>query len=420
MTTVAAFSWMDQPFDGPLDVDLSTEGAEWQHHLSTALREVVSFDVFGGSRREVLVPGGVWEFVEYQARDSTLTSRLWITFQDRRVFIVGDGAEEEAQVSPWVHAVTEATTRMTQQHPTFMWAAVIGPSPDAHLTGTGLAEPATVGPLELRPGGVRHVEYVRPLVPSFSSRGVFQSWPVIVEGTANGYNWYAAQEVTIRDLNRLCALLSVSTDRAWVVRQSPGERDVMSITIPETGPFEQHHGTEEMAHQDVSVPDWLSSAWDVAVSEQLASDALSAYYEGVLIQDEHPSIALLAFVASIEAVGETLLAPERCQCCRAVKNSAERFRRALCLVVSDEEAQALKKRAYGPRSATVHRAQFHGREAVRGAPHLANFFGIEPPYRFEIDTVRQLERVSRQLVQRLLKGEIGAEETGSPPGARSG
>jgi hypothetical protein len=370
------------------------------------------FESFAASSRVVFQQlGGPSACVEYQARDSSLTSRLLVTVEDRRVLIVGVGAEDEVQVTPWVQAVIAASARMTEQHPTYEWVAVIGPTPNDHEPGMGLAEPATVGPLKLRPGGVRHDEYVHSSTPSFGTRGVYWSWPVVVEGGASGYNWWAANEAAIRGLNRLCALVSVSCGRPWTVRQAPMQGDAAQITIPEYSPWEKHPGTpdDNVSRTEVSLAAWVGIAWEVVAREPLANDALSAYYEGILIKDEHPSVALLAFVAAVEAVGEKLVALERCMCCKMVKGSGERFRKALRLVVSDEEATALKKKAYGPRSATVHRAQLHGREAVRGAVHLANFFGIEPPYRFEIDTVRQLERASRQLVQWLLKGDIDTE-----------
>lgn len=404
-------SWVVEPFNGPIDVDLSTEGAQWEHHLRTALGEMVPFGSFGGTRKDLGTSGDrSFEVAEYRARDSPLTSRLWVSIADRWVLIVGDDQEDDAQVTLWVQAVEAANARMTDEHPTFRWVALIGPAPSEQGAGMGITEPATVGPLELRPGGIRHTEYVQPSIgpPSFSSRAVFQSWPVIVEGTASGYNWFPAQETAMRDLNRLCALLTVAFGQTWTVRQAPWmvEDDEAQIVIPEHGLFEEHHGNTDLAHDDVSVPDWLSSAWDVAVGEQLVSDALGAHYEGMLVKDAHPSIALLAFVAAIEAVGQKRLPAERCKCCNAVTNSGERFRQALMLVVSEEEATMLKKLAYGPRSKTVHAAKLHGREAVRGTLSKSSFFGMEPSYWFEIATVRQLERASRQLVQRLLKGEI--------------
>jgi hypothetical protein len=407
--TDQAPSWIAEPFGNPLDVDLSVEGAQWQHHLSTALSDLIAYGSFAGSRRVMALPGGEsFEYVEYEARDSGLRSKLWVVVNNHSVLIAGDGPEDDAQVTPWVQAVGTAKARMAEQHPVFRWAGLVGPTPSDQYPGMGLTEPATVGPLELRPGGVRHVEYVRPSTPSLSGVTTFQSWPVIVEGTASGYNWWPAHEAAVRDLNRLCALMTASFGRAWTVRQSPEmvEGDGAQIVIPEHGPFEQHHDTTDLAHDDVALPNWLGGAWDMAVSDQLAADALNAYYEGMLLKDIHPSIALLAFVSAIEAVGETRLPTERCKCCKQVTKNAERFRQALMLVVSEEDATALKKMAYGPRSKTVHAAKLHGREAVRGSPSRGSFFGIEPSYWFEIATVRQLERASQQLVQRLLRGEI--------------
>ena len=215
----------------------------------------------------------------------------------------------------------------------FRWVALVGPAPSDHDPGMGLAEPGTVGPLELRPGGVRHIEYVRLSTPSLSGVATFQSWPVVVEGIASGYNWWPALEAAIGDLNRLCALLTASFGRAWIIRQSPGmvEEDEPEFAIPEHGPFEQHYGSTELAHSDATLPVWLDRAWEVAVRDQLASDALSPHYEGMLIKDAHPSFALLAFVSAIEAVGQTRLPTERCNCCKQVTKNTQRFRQALRL-----------------------------------------------------------------------------------------
>ena len=403
-------AWVYEPFGNPVDVDLSAEGAKWEHYLSTALAERVPHGSFAGSSKLMEVPGRrSLQYIEYEARESGLRSRLWVTVEDRWVFIAGDGPEDEAQVVPWVDAVLAATARMAEEHPVFRWVALVGPAPSDHDPGMGLAEPGTVGPLELRPGGVRHIEYVRLSTPSLSGVATFQSWPVVVEGIASGYNWWPALEAAMGDLNRLCALLTASFGRAWIIRQSPGmvEEDEPEFAIPEHGPFEQHYGSTELAHSDATLPVWLDRAWEVAVRDQLASDALSAHYEGMLIKDAHPSFALLAFVSAIEAVGQTRLPTERCNCCKQVTKNTQRFRQALRLVVSEEEASALTRMAYSPRSKTVHAAKLHGREAIRGSPRLFNFFGMEASYLFEVATVRQLEQASRRLVQGLLKGEIG-------------
>lgn len=60
--------------------------------------------------------------------------------------------------------------------------------------------------------------------------------------------------------------------------------------------------------------------------------------QGVAIQDWHPSFALLAYVASIETIGEKLSKPKRCPQCNQVLGSMSRFRQALVKVRSDDEA----------------------------------------------------------------------------------
>ena len=106
-------AWVYEPFGNPVDVDLSAEGAKWEHYLSTALAERVPHGSFAGSSKLMEVPGRrSLQYIEYEARESGLRSRLWVTVEDRWVFIAGDGPEDEAQVVPWVDAVLAATARM--------------------------------------------------------------------------------------------------------------------------------------------------------------------------------------------------------------------------------------------------------------------------------------------------------------------
>jgi hypothetical protein len=139
----------------------------------------------------------------------------------------------------------------------------------------------------------------------------------------------------------------------------------------------------------------------------MARNALTAYYEGLLVEDSHPSLALLAFVAAIEAVGKELHPSAR---------PTERFQRALRLVATEPEADVLR-RAYAARSETVHEAAIHGREAARGAPSLPSFFGLDPFSGFELEVVGQLNRLSRNLLHLALRGELeSAQPLATPTG----
>jgi hypothetical protein len=398
--------WSAEPFDRPIDVDLRHEGPEWEHHLRVALREIVVYRSLSVRRQQLAVPWGrPVEGIEYAVESSGLQSRLWVTLPEYRVLIVGEGAENEGQIAPWAQAVNEANTRLANQHTEFRWAAIIGPTPQG-AGADGLAETATVGPLRLRPGGVRIIEYARSQMPSFFSRNVFWSWPAIVEGTVRSYSWQVASQAAARDLIRLCALLSVAWRRAWHIRQAPIEGDGSTLTIPEYAPFEQHTPTGgEVQHTEASVPAWVTGAWEVVAHGGMARNALTAYYEGLLVEDSHPSLALLAFVAAIEAVGKELHPTAR---------PTERFQRALRLVASEPEADVLR-RAYADRSDTVHEAVIHGSEVARGAPSLPSFFGLDRFSRFELEVVGQLNRLSRNLLHLTLKGELEAAQPLATP-----
>jgi hypothetical protein len=390
--------WRVEPFDDWIDVNLPEEGSQWHHHLRVALREIVAFRSLSRRRAQLAVPRrGTVDGIEYAVEDSALHSHLWVTLPEYRVLIVGQGTPDEGQVAPWVHAVTQAKARIANQHPEFQWTAVIGPSPNNYGIALGLAEAATIGPLRLRPGGSRLVEYLP--ASSLNGRNTFWSWPAIVEGTARGYNWPAATEAAARDLTRLCALLSVNWRRGWQVRQPPMEGAGSSPAIPEYAAFEEHTSIgDNIQRADVSVLEWASGAWDILARDPTARNALTAYYEGLLVEEDHPSLALVAFVAVIEAIGKELDPP--------LRSYFERFRRALRLVASEPEVERLQSIYDARRSRTVHEAAIHGRELARGALPLASFFGPDPFSRFEPEVVGQLNRLSRDLLHLVLKGEV--------------
>jgi hypothetical protein len=76
------------------------------------------------------------------------------------------------------------------------------------------------------------------------------------------------------------------------------------------------------------------------------------------------------------------------------------------LVASEPEVERLRSIYDARRSRTVHEAALHGREAARGALPLASFFGPDPFSRFELEVVDQLNRLSRNLLHLVLKGEL--------------
>jgi hypothetical protein len=104
---------------------------------------------------------------------------------------------------------------------------------------------------------------------------------------------------------------------------------------------------------------------------------LSAYYQGVGLLDEHPSFAVVAFVAAIEEIGKLVIEsekPELCPTCKRPKLSSRTlFRKTLELVRSPERATELADNLYPWRSATAHSGHLFGYETAFGDQpiHLA-------------------------------------------------
>ena len=96
------------------------------------------------------------------------------------------------------------------------------------------------------------------------------------------------------------------------------------------------------------------------------------YHEGLMLRDEHPSMALVAFVAAIEAVGQIENPPDPpCPMCGFKKGAHRAFESALKRVGFDGEWLRVANKAYSEfRSPTVHSAVLHGHEATGGVRTL--------------------------------------------------
>jgi hypothetical protein len=152
----------------------------------------------------------------------------------------------------------------------------------------------------------------------------------------------------------------------------------------------------------VTVPEWAADAWRRLEKRPRLADAVVAHHEGLRAQVHHPSLALVAFIASVEAVANLLFKEERCPQCRGHLDVAARFRATLRMVMSDEEAIRLGA-VYSPRSLTVHQGRLHGDETTPGVYGFS--WGEDPVREFEYD-VWAMRGVSRDLLRRAVRGEL--------------
>lgn len=205
-------------------------------------------------------------------------------------------------------------------------------------------------------------------------------------------------ERAAKELHRLRGLLALAWDKNWTVRDFPRPEE---LPLPEwLGPRPASHGPEDDNLEVISVriPDWLEGAWYRLEEDLVLVSALSAHLEGVAIQDWHPSFALIAYVASIEAIGQKLAKPERCKECGQILGATSRFRQAVAEVLTNAEAVGYSKL----RSGTVHAAVLHGDEELFGALRDLGE-ELDKKWAFAAEVVGKLRGASRDLLEHHLK-----------------
>jgi hypothetical protein len=395
--------WGYDPLGASLGIDRAAEGDEWLHLLDVHLADIVSPS--GGSRRWIERSAEFpYPHYDVSVQSTRLRSHLRLVplNGDLYVFVTGEGEPDDEQIHPWVVAIENSRRELGANHPIFEWRAIIGPTPGIEIKYQTLAADAEIGPLHLTSAGVCIDERVALQQPSLGIHGGFWSWPLYVDGSSKGFNWHAAASVAHRDLHRLVCLISVAWDQSWTLRQAPAPLEWGQAAIPDNLVRKPEDEATVAQPATISVPSWLSRAWDIAAHDTGVDRALSVYHEGMLLKERHPSFALVAFTAAVEAVGARIWELPRCGACGVVMKSAERFRNALRLV-APQKADDLG-RLYGNRSRTVHAGQLHGSELFFGPLPGLGPFTYDPVLQFSTGEVYDLARAARALLELTLQG----------------
>jgi hypothetical protein len=254
-----------------------------------------------------------------------------------------------------------------------------------------------LGPLSLRPGERQFVEYVAHLQLGWEQA---VSWPIIVESVSEGEYRTAAENAATPLLHRLCTLLALAWGEAWQVRVAPKDPAALSPRVPDAvlRPLERvpNHNPQIGMRAEEPLPSWIPGAWnriEDGTEDKRTVSALAFWHQGVLLMPQHPSFALLAFVACIEALGPETAAGE-----------SDRFWKAVDRVAMPDEIALLKRaRVYNLRSSTGHGGALHGIESQFGARLFLPINREDPVEEFMFSTLRLTARLSRQaLLQTLM------------------
>lgn len=297
------------------------------------------------------------------------------------------------------------------------WRAVVSAAPrhepsrvltTPHNAARVLAPAIDLGEIHLRAAERQLVDYVRIL-----DRGWMQSiaWPIVVEGPISDAYWPATERRASLTLHRLCCLLSLAWNEPWQVRESPRDSPHAGQALPDDAsppPNWGHSLLDEPQHglrDEEPLPGWVQPIWsylDQSSRAQEVSAALSLWHQGILLTPEHPSFALVAFVASIEQASRVMSELSHLP---SEPKGGNRFWFAVGLVAAADQLSELKKMdVYGMRSSIAHGGKIHGLETAFGSmvlPAWASHDKSDPISTFVHGTVPSLARLSRDLLLRL-------------------
>jgi hypothetical protein len=201
---------------------------------------------------------------------------------------------------------------------------------------------------------------------------------VIASGQFSTYEWDRAALVAEVCLRRACALLSLLTGAVWIPRSHPSQRadgaaplqvPVVFGHVPPIPGEAEWRGQILPGTRTFTLPGWIEQAWPALDADDGLAQAVNAVHEGMRLEQEHPSLAHLTFVAAIEGFGMRFAEEIPCDChpgCPHVKTAAQkRFRKALKTVMTNRDVDRVAGIAYESAPTPATGAACSDREDVR-------------------------------------------------------
>ncbi len=309
----------------------------------------------------------------------------------------------EHDLEPWLTALDTAVKRLAEDEPEFNWWAAIG-SREAMISDVPkVVESATLGNITIESAKNPYTEGLDGLEnPHMSGANIVSSFPLVVRGRSRGYNWDAALDRATRDLNTICALLSVELDCHWRIRSQPHIDEGRAIELPSWGyglSDSEHHIPVLGSMREVRIPSWFERAFALVGEDEILYAAIHSHREGLALVDEHPSLSLICFISAIEGIGAKFEDLQKCEYCNSHTGAGRRFRKALKTVYSNKQMKDLVT-AYELRSQTAHAGILHGNETHMGSVRIpfTMFAGRPPSMDFRFNTLWSMRDASKRVL----------------------
>lgn len=392
-------------------------GDELIHRIFEIAR--VRFDFgYSGNSRVIQVENedrriDEWKF---NTPDGAELSRLWVLndVSSLRLFVAGVGdVGTDGGIPCWQACVNGAVEAMGKRSDV-PWVAIVCESPQRMMVSAGqqLSRAVKFGDLAFAPltHGVAE-QATMNMSPIGLHISEFFHWPITVRGSTACFDWDTdGAPKAMERLRLIVALLTLEWDSYWQLREGPRDPEITfaDFRSPLMGnSWQPLSEGSPFSGAPISIPRWILDAERAAGNAVTLQRALLMHHEGMGLRREHPSMALVAFFAVIEAIAQITKKPTKCPECGSHTSSAERFRVAVSEVLPEQHAEVLH-RAYGPkRSYTVHQARLHGTESQFGGFGLVSLFVNDPGFEFDHSELAIAQKASRLLLRRALEKGVG-------------
>ncbi|MER5894821.1 hypothetical protein [Streptomyces sp. NPDC001876] len=326
------------------------------------------------------------------------------------VMACGNDTADEDLITAFLAGLKSATEGMREPAKSHKWSAIIGEMPTLFQSNPKqLSSALSLESLKLSSTERYFWQPGPTLLPSFNSRQIHVSVPITVRGTSVGHDWlHAAQPQAGKTLSSLVAFLSVIWNILIDVQEAPAPLEWGERRLPEQDPWmrELDRGTTEDPGlvDALEPPEWIRDAWILMNRRTKVKSAISMYMEGLRVEDRHPSLALVAYVAAVESISLMLFKEERCTSCTNHLDVGNKFLETLKFVTDEQDREALRP-IYGNRSNTVHRGRLHGTEISLGALTFSALTRDEPSL-FKWQSVETMKKAARKLLVMALRDQL--------------
>jgi hypothetical protein len=404
----------------PLDVDPISETHGLISNILKFLQEKLGINGQQRVNSQTYEKHRVKSMASLSSTEASCNSKIGLICYDESLyaFIYGShGVPDDASVLPWIAAVNFAIQEKNKGLPLHEWRAVIGQTSASNRLNQSLGnDHLIIGNLDLKSCKFSYEERISG--SDMYSWSLFRWVPIVIRGCSLGHNWRAAEFLALKQVHRLCSLLSLETGHHWTLKDSPRPSAWGDADFPDETPLglKKHVFESEELFNTVSTKNPINTArlarmWKKCEEQSDLIAPVEAYYQAGSLRDSHPSLALVGFVGAIEEVGKLLIKtdkPEKCPGCGKDKtgSSTKRFREALRLVLPDEKVNPVSNALYKWRSGTAHAGRTYSWESTFGRPETSIGHTVSPPeLLFNVRGITYADELARDLLLILLDGQ---------------